>query len=243
MTGLHLYSRGRSADDLFGGSESQSTVGDMWKALPDDGLQSYRDQAQFRRGVARAQDPISHYADQVEEVGPREGPWNLSSETCVFAMHPEVIDEVYNNSTLNKTVSAWDKKFNPTVHPSDPLPETVPAFGHDVEEVPVGMQSFVSAMLDTTRLALKYADKSVDAGVLLEFRCDDMREFVLVPHSQHLEREGFEAEMIYMQVVPGSVDPAGDDFVLTYSQLSGPNFDIETETQFIVHLATRQKTI
>ena len=108
------------------------------------------------------------------------------------------------------------------------------------------------AMLDSLRLALRFADAKTQAGLLLEYRCADARIYMFCPHSMRVERNAFEAEMLMMVPVyssAGSADHDDDALPLTLRYMQAihdterPWPCINTETQFICELAEHHNRI
>ena len=112
----------------------------------------------------------------------------------------------------------WDGKVCDKVYPDYSFPETIKYDGPWRHDVPFAHQDAVQLNLEKTRLALRFAERAEDAGVLFEFQHGRFREYVFIGHSMRLDWDDFEAEMLRMEV---SARREAPDFGLVEAEASG----------------------
>ena len=243
MTGMHLFSHGRSQPDIFSG-----VVRRDWDALPDSEKDTYNKQAYHKRSLASARGSeldlyLNHLHEHKEE--PLEGPWNLSSRLGRFPVHPKVIEHAMHGTTMQQTLSKWNKRTEARAMADPSFPDEVAFDGPFRCEIPAALQTHMDSMLETMRLSLRLSCKESDAGLLIEFRHGEHRIYGFFFHTLHLERYAFEAEVFMMiPVYADGVNP--DDMMNTLplmlrymhiiheTDMPWPN--IQSETEFILEL-------
>ena len=198
-TGFHLFSQGRSRQDIFSGR-----VLNDWRLLSDDEREQYTSRAEHGRVIAKAivPAPLDIYLETLTAEDEQQGPWNISSLHGEFAVHPSVIQQEMPDHTMRERELQWRSLFPERVEAAPDFPDTVPADGPVLRHIDESHADSVKAMLEMLRLHLRFSDQTNDAGILVQWVSSTGRMvIVFVGHSMHLDRNMFEAELIEMTVV------------------------------------------
>jgi hypothetical protein len=236
-TGYHYFKRGMRQVDLFNGKAAQA-----WAILDPVIREEFERKAAHARTLASVRPtPLDNYMETMEEKEIEEGPWCLSSRNGKFAMNAGVVERALENSTMQQISKNWQARFEAKVLP-DPEFTGSSVDGAIDKGIPAAQQGIVEQMLENMRLALRFADRDHDAGLMLEFQHGDETVYALAPHCLHIERKSFEGE--FFRMVPLPAEAASSDvalpMVLQYLKqgegVLGHWPCIETETQFTLHL-------
>ena len=229
-----------------------------WRALPHDEKRRYYKKSAHRRSITQAQPaPMQTFLEEMaeQEKEPLGGPCNISTVNGVFSVDPAIVEEAYAPLQLQASAPSWNAKFNPIVHAHAAFPETVPADGPS-HVIPIELAGVVKDMLDTLRLFLLHSDmpKSI-LGRLIELKSGNTVVYGCFANCMHLKRGDFQADVFHMQACGdlasglelGPADGGEHLATVMYCKDIGPDKSdvakIQTETEFIEHLARMSKVL
>ena len=211
LTGYHVFQSGFT----FASREAWPA----WLALTHRKRSEYIARAASKRAMAKAAGRLLQLEDAQQASDPLDGPWKLSSRSGCFALNKAVVqDAMAQLGQMRNVGPLWDSKVCGKVYPDFSFPATVKYDGPWRHDVPLAHQDAVQLNLEKTRLALRFAERAEDAGVLFEFQHGRFREYVFIGHSMRLERDDFEAEMLRMEV---SARREAPDFGIVVAEASG----------------------
>ena len=242
-----MFKEGRSHDDIFSGR-----VKAEWDALPHEDKLQYAATAAHRREVARATDSrLDAYMQDIAE-DKVAGPFNISSLKGEFHVHPSAVEKVMEGATMSGIQKQWRAMFPEKVEPASSFPDSLPYDGPFPEPVPDALAGSVTTMLDMMRLALRFCDKSGDAGIMVEYSAAGHAPvYAFIGHSMHLDRNEFEAELLAMAVI-GHPTVGGDGkpeppFTVKYlAEDVAENVQwpcIYSEREFLIKIASIANTV
>ena len=244
---FHVFKEGRSHDDIFSGR-----VKAEWDALPHEDKLQYAATAAHRREVARATDSrLDAYMQDIAE-DKVAGPFNISSLKGEFHVHPSAVEKVMEGATMSDIQKQWRAMFPEKVEPASSFPDSLPYDGPFPEPVPDALAGSVTTMLDMMRLALRFCDKSGDAGIMVEYSAAGHAPvYAFIGHSMHLDRNEFEAELLAMAVighptVGGDSKPEPPFHVKYLAEDVAENVQwpcIYSEREFLIKIASIANTV